>query len=300
MNRLYFAVFALVLSSMALGSTEVGPAAGGGIKTYANAGALPTSNVKDGATGITLDNHSFYIYNLGTTTWLLQVTGTNPAIGGPLTGATAGSVLFAGAGAFAQDNAHLFWDDTNNRLGIGTNAPSSNLHVVGTTTLQSTDDGNSQALVVKNNSGVDTLTTRGFGDVNVRTALWIGGYNGDNFLANGTFGVLSSQGVGNSFFTVKHNDSTAAINIKSNSSISLQEAGGSVGIGTTTPAATLEVAGTAKIGSSTQVTVKADGRVRFVNMNTATRNAVASPERGDTIYNTDTEALEFYDGTAWN
>lgn len=46
--------------------------------------------------------------------------------------------------------------------------------------------------------------------------------------------------------------------------------------------------------------IKSDGRIRFVNVDTATRNAMPSPERGDTIYNTDTEALEFYDGTAWN
>lgn len=38
--------------------------------------------------------------------------------------ATAGSVFFAGAGGIlAQDNANLFWNDTNNRLGIGMAAP---------------------------------------------------------------------------------------------------------------------------------------------------------------------------------
>lgn len=47
------------------------------------------------------------------------------AIGAPLVGGTAGSVLFVGAGGLlAQDNANLFWDDTNNRLGIGTSTPS--------------------------------------------------------------------------------------------------------------------------------------------------------------------------------
>lgn len=45
---------------------------------------------------------------------------------------TQGSVLFAGAGGVvSQDNANIFYDDTNNRLGIGTNAPSKPLHVVG-------------------------------------------------------------------------------------------------------------------------------------------------------------------------
>jgi hypothetical protein len=43
---------------------------------------------------------------------------------------TVGSVLFAGpSGAIAQDNANLFWDDTNNRLGIGTIVPDVNLDI---------------------------------------------------------------------------------------------------------------------------------------------------------------------------
>lgn len=46
------------------------------------------------------------------------------SMGGSITSATQGSVLFAGAsGVLAQDNANLFWDDTNDALGIGTNSP---------------------------------------------------------------------------------------------------------------------------------------------------------------------------------
>jgi len=43
----------------------------------------------------------------------------------------AGAVQFSNGSAFASDAANLFWDDTNNRLGIGTNIPNSNLVVVG-------------------------------------------------------------------------------------------------------------------------------------------------------------------------
>jgi hypothetical protein len=60
-----------------------------------------------------------------------DIGGGNMAIGAAITSATAGSVLFAGAaGILAQDNASLFWDDTNNRLGIGTAAPVWPLHIV--------------------------------------------------------------------------------------------------------------------------------------------------------------------------
>jgi hypothetical protein len=49
---------------------------------------------------------------------------------------TTGSIIFSAAsGYFSQDNANLFWDDATNRLGIGTAAPSTALHVVGTTTF---------------------------------------------------------------------------------------------------------------------------------------------------------------------
>ena len=45
---------------------------------------------------------------------------------------TSGSVLFSNGTTIAQDNANLFWDDTNNRLGIGTASPLAKLHVTGT------------------------------------------------------------------------------------------------------------------------------------------------------------------------
>ena len=49
-----------------------------------------------------------------------------------LSSMTQGSVLFAGAsGVISQDNSNLFWDDTNNRLGIGTASPDTKLHVKG-------------------------------------------------------------------------------------------------------------------------------------------------------------------------
>ena len=52
-----------------------------------------------------------------------------------ITGLTTGSVLFAAAnGAIAQDNANLFWDDTDNELGIGTNTPAAGVHVIKTYT----------------------------------------------------------------------------------------------------------------------------------------------------------------------
>jgi hypothetical protein len=48
------------------------------------------------------------------------------------TALTQGSVSFIGAsGALSQDNDNFFWDDTNNRLGIGTKLPTTALDVFG-------------------------------------------------------------------------------------------------------------------------------------------------------------------------
>ena len=83
--------------------------------------------------------------------------GTLPvARGGTGTGTafTAGSVVFAGAsGVYAQDNANLFWDDTNNRLGVGTAAPATALDVVGIVTITKNQDAGSGVSIINTSAG---------------------------------------------------------------------------------------------------------------------------------------------------
>ncbi len=50
------------------------------------------------------------------------------------TGASAftnGSIFFFNGTSFAENNSNLFWDNTNNRLGLGTNSPQGQLHLGG-------------------------------------------------------------------------------------------------------------------------------------------------------------------------
>ena len=64
-------------------------------------------------------------------------------IGDLISNATAGSVLFVGpAGALQQDNANFFWDNTNNRLGIGTTSPTQTLSIGSTNQFQIDTTGN--------------------------------------------------------------------------------------------------------------------------------------------------------------
>ena len=59
------------------------------------------------------------------------------AIGGGITSASQGSILFAGAsGVLSQNNASLYWNDSTGRFGVGTNAPVTLMHVESASTNQ--------------------------------------------------------------------------------------------------------------------------------------------------------------------
>jgi hypothetical protein len=52
-------------------------------------------------------------------------------VGTTATNANAGSILFSTGTVVQQDNANLFWDDANNRLGVGTNTPTNRVDING-------------------------------------------------------------------------------------------------------------------------------------------------------------------------
>ena len=79
---------------------------------------------------------------------------------------TSGSVLFSNGSTIAQDNANFYWDDTNNRLGIGTATPESSLHILGASAILYIDG---------NSAGTQTSST-----LRLRT----GGFNVGNFRYN--------------------------------------------------------------------------------------------------------------------
>jgi hypothetical protein len=87
-----------------------------------------------------------------------------------VTSLTTGSVPFVGAsGLITQDNPNLFWDDTNNRLGVNTNTPSNTLdvHTSGTTA----------AIAINNTAGNQALISF----LNTSAARWRIGNTAGNF-----------------------------------------------------------------------------------------------------------------------
>lgn len=66
----------------------------------------------------------------------VNFTGTLTQNGQPLTtppSGVSGAIQFSNGSAFSSDASNLFWDDTNNRLGVGTNAPTKQLQVSNST-----------------------------------------------------------------------------------------------------------------------------------------------------------------------
>ncbi len=117
-----------------------------------------------------------------------NITGTITGSFDP--GLTNGSVLFQGPTGVEGDSTQFFWDDTNNRLGLGNNAPTRTLDVTGT------------ALITNNtttNSTINLTSTGDFTIADAGTTFITFNSNGNVVLADGRLLDLSA---------VVHDDST--------------------------------------------------------------------------------------------
>lgn len=63
---------------------------------------------------------------------------------------TTGSIVFQGASSLDEDNSNLFWDNTSNRLGIGTNSPSYQLELLRAGLAATTQDEAAAGLALRN------------------------------------------------------------------------------------------------------------------------------------------------------
>ena len=146
-------------------------------------------------------------------------------------GLTTGSVLFADAqGQVYQDNANLFWDDSNNRLGIGTASPSATLGVIQNTFPLAVFD--------RSGSGIGSATIQLIGQSG-KTSNLIGTDDLELRAPSGEYLRLSI-------------DSSTKLIIKDD---------GKVGIGTATPGEALDVNGKIQMSSGTAIihTATSDG-----------------------------------------
>lgn len=121
---------------------------------------------------------------------------------------TQGSVPFIGpAGLVSQDNANFFWDDANNRLGVGNAAPAQALHVTGTARATA-------GLIV------DTMTAG---------SVWFAGASGAltqdnaNLFWNNTNDTLAVRGTSSSTFALEVHGGTNGNNILARTASSTQD-----------------------------------------------------------------------------
>jgi hypothetical protein len=185
---------------------------------------------------------------------------------------TSGSVLFSNGTTIAQDNANFFWDDTNNRLGIGTATPTAIIHSVGSVTASSA--------IARGNYLQPTLVAAANNDVliglDIAPTFTNGAFTG---VRNWALRVLNGSQIGVTSatlysFYLANNETT--LNAPTGF-IGFQIAGGNVGrffstgnfaIGTTTDAGfRLDINGTAR--------VQGEANVSFLSLggNTAVNNS---------------------------
>jgi hypothetical protein len=234
------------------------------------------------------------------------VAGVGMAIGGAITSATAGSVLFAGtSGVLAQDNANLFWDDSNNRLGIGTNAPAYALHMRGARFYHSgitTTAATTLYNIADNTTNNYSYVLFGV-DINGNTV----GFTGQQ----GCYLSTGRNGTGTQRPIIIHNaDNQPIIFATSNTERARIFGGGNVGIGTgnTDSGERLQVTGTAVIKDITTSSVASalfqlsSTTKGFLppRMTNAQRTAISSPAVGLIVYCTDmVEGLYVYKSAGW-
>ena len=180
------------------------------------------------------------------------LSGTSASFSGTISGTmnpglTPGSIIFQGASGLTQDNANFFFDDANNRVGIGTASPAAKLNIHQL-------DG-APALIISRESGPTFDITNGTNITFLGTTTNhdIGFYtnNGTNKLtikAAGNVGI--GQNSPGSLLSVNNNLSVgsgyATTAAPSNGAI-IQ---GSVGIGTTSPSNLLTLGASSSVIST--------------------------------------------------
>jgi hypothetical protein len=211
-------------------------------------------------------NSKFYHYNRTTTYWALAgggvsvtsfsagTTGLTPsdattgavtlggtlavANGGTNAGAfTQGSVVFAGAsGTYTQDNSGLFYDNTNDRLGILTASPSYKLHIKPSNSGRTSHD---QRMVMTIESSSEAyyninIPSNGYGGFRIHTTPTLDQDAAFEYWAEDKEFHFNSSG----YFAFRAKGNTERFRIDST---------GNIGIGVIGPTERLHVVGNARI-----------------------------------------------------
>ena len=204
----------------------------------------------------------------------------------------AGAIQFSNGSAFASDASNLFWDDTNDRLGIGLNNPTATGHFKGsgstsaTTSLLVQNSGGTAAFQIKDDMQVSLPSTAS------NNTLAIGGQVGTQKNGVGVGYSSGSSVVVRGGLFVNPNTDTVELYGGSNSIMSWVN--GEVLFKNANNGATI---------SNPSAIVTIDSTTKgFLppRMTTILRDAISSPATGLLLYNTTTNKLQCYNGSTWN
>jgi hypothetical protein len=250
----------------------------------------------------------------------------------------SGAIQFSNGSAFASDASNLFWDDTNNRLGVGTNAPLHPLSVqapsgslVTICSFQNNSNPTQNLSIIKqfdalNIFRIGTVTTGLQIYENDSLNLFVSNFSTPKAVINssGNFGIgtaptarLHIQGSGSTSATtallVQNSSGTAVFAVRDGGGAtvvvmpsaqigSLEISGTSIAAGggaTISFPSNRIFLGSGSIETSARLQVDSTTQGFLPPRMTSTqRNAIASPAAGLIIYNTTTNKLNLYT-TTW-
>ena len=233
------------------------------------------------------------------TTFLLDVNGTARIQGNLTTNLIPGSIPFIGANNILSDNnTKLFWDNTNTRLGINTNTPTSDIHISGFEQTNSHIRFGAvefQSYTVNNSWLGDNMYFNGTSFIlrNAGYGCWINFVGAETHLRFANTGAAGStvSGFGRTNLKVNY-DGTFALGQGMSDQISNYTGAKLLFNGST---------GRLLIGTTTESTFLLD-----VNGTTRTNNVVIKPQSaaptataGALYYDSDDNKLKLYDGNNW-
>jgi hypothetical protein len=233
----------------------------------------------------------------------------------------AGAIQFSNGSAFASDASNLFWDDTNNRLGVGTNTPTQALDVVGSIAASSSVlvgglmlqsnfiwgqgsgirlrvDTPSEGGVAVNTTPISNVTTliRGWGSTSATTSLLV-----QNSAGNSALQVQDNLNT-TLFGTLQFGNGNTYINNQS-SSIVFAAVNSATADLHMIPGRQMNINNTGSYTAQSSALLQVDSTTKgvlFPRMTTILRDAISSPANGLVLYNTTTNKLQCYNGSTWN
>lgn len=183
----------------------------------------PPSTPSPGDLWFDIDNGRTYLYyaDNDSSQWV-EIGAASAAASG-----VDGAIQFATGGALGSDNANLHWDDTNNRLGIGTTSPDTELHIAANSGAKIRIESTDTSLAVDESIGAIEWEAQ---DISTGSSGVVGKID---YLAEDV-----TPDYAMTFHTMKNNSGTPEFSERLRI-----DSSGNVGIGTTSPTGDLDING---------------------------------------------------------